>query len=179
MIYPGQSRPVNLVLQINDAEASIIAFALRCRTIGHPDNLEAGVNILTVEAELETRSTLEPHKLTFLNPSKAVSYAILKPPNSTGSPEQKHQPLPIMLSLHGAGVDVDSSEMRHSLDEVPDLRAWTLFPQGGSLWSADDWRMHQAPIFCNCVSADLFFKTPGALQKSNQLSMPFLPGSAP
>ncbi|KAL9620276.1 MAG: hypothetical protein Q9160_005175 [Pyrenula sp. 1 TL-2023] len=172
-VYPGQSRPVNLVLQIASAEDSNIAFALRWRTTEHPGNPETGFKILTVRAELETRSIFEPHKFTFLNASKAVSYAILRPPNITESLEQKREPLPIMLNLHGAGVDVDSLQMRHSLDEVPDLKAWALFPQAGSYWSADDFRMHRASFCFDCISTDFVSKTPGALQKSGRLSMLF------
>lgn len=48
--------------------------------------------------------------------------------------------LPILLNLHGAGLEADSQRVRHMLDTVPDLRAWVLFPSGVTPWSADDWR---------------------------------------
>ncbi|KAA6409819.1 MAG: hypothetical protein FRX48_06431 [Lasallia pustulata] len=47
--------------------------------------------------------------------------------------------LPILLNLHGAGLEADSQRVRHMLDTVPDLRAWVLFPSGVTPWSADDW----------------------------------------
>jgi len=53
------------------------------------------------------------------------------------APERR---LPILLNLHGAGLEADSYQVRHMLDSVPDLHAWVLFPTGGTPWSADDWR---------------------------------------
>lgn len=50
------------------------------------------------------------------------------------------QSLPILLNLHGAGLEADSHQVRHMLDPVPDLHAWVLYPTGGNPWSADDWR---------------------------------------
>lgn len=82
----------------------------------------------------------DPHKITYLHPSGVVSYAILRPPSKhaihTCEPDAK---LPILLALHGAGLEADSEEMRHVLDPVPDLCAWVLFPSGVTPWSSDDW----------------------------------------
>jgi predicted esterase len=44
-----------------------------------------------------------------------------------------------MLMLHGAGLEADSDMVRHSLDSLPDLCAWVLFPTGVTPWSGDDW----------------------------------------
>lgn len=76
--------------------------------------------------------------MTFLHPSGVVSYAILTPPSDIG---KRHGPVafPVLLNLHGAGLEADSHQVRHMLDSVPNLHAWKLFPTGMSPWSGDDW----------------------------------------
>jgi len=82
----------------------------------------------------------EPHKITYLHPGGIVSYAILRPPSKKAIDQcGTAAKLPILLALHGAGLEADSEEMRHVLDPVPDLCAWTLFPSGVTSWSGDDW----------------------------------------
>jgi hypothetical protein len=83
----------------------------------------------------------DPFKMTFLHPSGIISYAILKSPVA---PENSYllydNRLPVLLNLHGAGLEADSDQVRHQLDSVESLPAWTLFPTGGTPWSGDDWR---------------------------------------
>ena len=70
-----------------------------------------------------------------------VSYAILRPPSPNAvSRLNSSDRLPVLMNLHGAGLEADSDQVRHSLDVLPDLGAWTLFPTGVTPWSADDWR---------------------------------------
>ena len=85
-----------------------------------------------------TRGLHEPRKVTFLHPAGVVSYAILRAPspNAHCAPNTS---APVMLALHGAGLEAESNRVRHALDPVPDLCAWVLFPTGGSPWSGDDW----------------------------------------
>ena len=96
---------------------------------------------VVVTSQLTSRKMHEPQRLTFVGAGGAVSYAILRPP-----PSQSHsngvfmRSLPVLVNLHGAGVDADSEEVRHQLDAVPDLPAWVIFPTGGSDWCGDDWR---------------------------------------
>ena len=89
---------------------------------------------------LTIRDVHEPHKLTFLHPVRIVSYAIIRAPskNAIGTLDTG-QKLPVLLNLHGAGLESDSDQVRHMLDRVPDLRAFVLFPSGVTPWSGDDW----------------------------------------
>ena len=87
------------------------------------------------------RHSHSPHKITLLHPGGIVSYAILKAPSKKAIsrlPSQKR--LPILLNLHGAGLEADSHQVRHMLDSVSDLPSWTVFPSGVTPWSGDDWR---------------------------------------
>ena len=86
------------------------------------------------------RTVDSPHKFTYLHPSGIVSYAILRPPSTKAICEVTELKLPILLNLHGAGLEAGSDQVRHTLDPVPDLHAWVLFPTGVTPWSGDDWR---------------------------------------
>jgi len=46
---------------------------------------------------------------------------------------------PVLLQFHGAGVEADNGIVAHSLDPLPDLCAWVLYPTGVTPWSSDDW----------------------------------------
>lgn len=50
------------------------------------------------------------------------------------------RPFPLLLQLHGAGVEAESDQVAHALDPVLNLCAWVLFPTGVTSWSSDDWR---------------------------------------
>lgn len=139
LVYPGQSRPVGLVLQLKEANVSTVVMIVKWKSLG-ARKVRSSTESLIVEVELKAGFIREPHKVTFLNRGGSVSYAILRPPAYLQSPLEKPETMPVMLNLHGAGVDVESAQLRHSLDEVPDLEVWVLFPQGGSLWSGDDFR---------------------------------------
>ncbi|QIX01796.1 hypothetical protein AMS68_007313 [Peltaster fructicola] len=78
----------------------------------------------------------EPHVITYLHPGGIVSYAILRPPTGKCSGNES---LPVLLALHGAGVEADSDQAKHALDGVVDVCAWTLTPSGVTPWSGDDW----------------------------------------
>ena len=79
-----------------------------------------------------------PHRITFLHPSGCVSYAIIRPPSRKSyGKDIRPERLPVMLCLHGAGLEINDPEARSMLDlELP---AWTLLPSGLTPWSGDDW----------------------------------------
>ena len=81
-----------------------------------------------------------PHRITFLHPSGCVSYAIVRPPSlKSHGKDPRPERLPVMLCLHGAGLDVNDPEARSMLDLASKLPAWTLLPSGLTPWSGDDW----------------------------------------
>lgn len=83
----------------------------------------------------------DPHRMTFLHPGGIVSYAILRAPSGKvcSSVHSGHH-LPILLNLHGAGLEAESHQVRHMLDAMPDIHAWVIYPTGVTSWSSDDWR---------------------------------------
>ena len=134
-VEPGQTRPI----------------AFRISTFaGVPDRLYLQVNAILENGEpthqefkvsLRRRSIADPHKVTHLHPGGFVSYAILRAPSLKGAERSCKKLAPILLQLHGAGVEADSRIVAHSLDPLPDLCAFVLFPTGVTPWCGDDWHV--------------------------------------
>ncbi|KAF2156221.1 hypothetical protein K461DRAFT_221723 [Myriangium duriaei CBS 260.36] len=101
-------------------------------------------NIKTPVVLLKVRSEDEPFKLTYQQSTGTVGYTMLKLPSlRAGDGCHTYRPrLPIMLLLHGAGVEADNAEHTHSLDDAGQLCSFVLFPTGGSPWSGDDWHQY-------------------------------------
>ncbi|ERF77070.1 hypothetical protein EPUS_06288 [Endocarpon pusillum Z07020] len=131
---PGQSRPVGLYFSacsVDVVQGIRIAFVYKMTS----HQFEQATPFL--QLNFCQRLIQSPHKFTFLHPSGTVSYAILRPPSSNVIKPR----LPILMNLHGAGLESDSHQVRHMLDAVPELDAWVLFPTGMSPWSGDDWHV--------------------------------------
>lgn len=136
-LLTGQSRP--LAFHISARGPLPVSVALEVTYI--LCNLPESLLYITVDHAFARRDWHSPHKYTFLHPSGIVSYAILRAPSSKVTSEAGHnQYLPILVNLHGAGLEADSHQVRHTLDAVPDLPSWVLFSTGVTPWSADDWR---------------------------------------
>ncbi|CAO3566462.1 unnamed protein product [Mortierella alpina] len=88
----------------------------------------------------------EPYKYTFLDADGTVQYAAAIPPSHpTSNPTDS---APVLVSLHGAGVEVDQSPFWLS-EYTQRKRTWIVLPTGRSPWGYD-W--HGASIK-NVVSA--------------------------
>ncbi|EMC96159.1 hypothetical protein BAUCODRAFT_33501 [Baudoinia panamericana UAMH 10762] len=137
-LLPGQTRPV--------------AFRMGCvpdrpmvpLEINYEYTIEGSTRI--EKGFVRTRPPLKdihaPHKITYMHPAGMVSYAILRPPSPNAKcPHGTNGTAPVLLALHGAGLEADSELVRHALDEVSDLCAWLLFPTGVTPWSGDDWHI--------------------------------------
>ncbi|KAK6399035.1 hypothetical protein LTR65_000593 [Meristemomyces frigidus] len=137
-LIPGQTRPIAFRLTCVPPAAKVgpIRIMVKYRMDGDDRDWQA-----YIDARPSTRALNEPQKLTYMHPGGMVSYAVLRPPSPHAhcndiSPDAS---LPILLALHGAGLEADSDMVRHSLDPLPDLCAWALFPTGVTPWSGDDW----------------------------------------
>lgn len=131
-LAPGQSRPLKVLLDFEVGSGDTINFQLRY-TPQDSSSLQMDCKI-----HLNHANITEPHKVTFLHPSGAVSYAILRPPSNQHVPENSKS-LPVLVALHGAGVEADSPLVKTAFEAVPDLSGWILSPSGMSTWSGDDW----------------------------------------
>lgn len=136
-LAPGQTRPLAFEISMLDPMAELLSLRFKY-IVGH-DRVERLTSVISFR--LSRRSIIEPHKLTFLHNSGIVSYAILRAPSNITCLHTCPKELPILLNLHGAGLEADSDQVRHSLDILPGLCSWVLFPTGVTPWSGDDWRM--------------------------------------
>ena len=119
-----------------EARFFLVRFAHRSIGIDEKDPI-----FIHVASRMLSRSIWHPHKITFLHPAGVVSYAILQCPSkrvvSTSDPRDK---FPVLLNLHGAGLEANDDGVKKSFARIHDwVPAWTLFPTGGSPWSGDDW----------------------------------------
>ena len=139
VLAPGQTYSLAFRIDVEDLlDCSMRAeFALTYGLADQPQSLVRS----TFSHHFSERHIYDPHKFTFLHPSGNVSYAILRAPSQKACLNVDHsRGLPVFLGLHGAGIDADSEQVRHTLDPLPDLPSWVLFPSGVTPWSADDWR---------------------------------------
>lgn len=134
IIVAGQTKPVAFNITLPSQNASSVAYNITYKIVDSSQH-----SSLEVTQDLKHVSTYAPQKITFPHPGGMVSYAMLRPPakNATCRPDQTK--LPVLLSLHGAGLEADSPMVTGALDTVADLCAWIVFPTGVTPWSGDDW----------------------------------------
>ena len=142
-IVPGQTRLMSFEMRLRQnasCESVTLAISYDVARLETQTQICMAQNVIHVRASLKRRRIEDSQKITFRGPGGVVSYAILRPPSSeTLNEATDSTKLPVLLALHGAGLDADSQASRHSLDAARDLPVWTLFPTGGTLWSGDDW----------------------------------------
>lgn len=114
--------------------ASSIAYDITYKTVNGTQS-----TTLQVFQQLNHVPIHRPHKITFVHPGGMASYAMLRPPAKNASCDSRQTKLPVLLALHGAGLEADSPMVTGALDPVDDLCAWVLFPTGVTPWSGDDW----------------------------------------
>ena len=117
-LAPGQTRPLSFCLSAQNDPPISLSLKVTYIESDSPDCLLGSV----LSTAFSTHDRHSPHKITFLHPSGIVSYAILRAPSKKaicGLSSKKR--LPILLNLHGAGLEADSHEVCHMLDSVPDL----------------------------------------------------------
>ena len=134
-VAPGQTRSLNFKLWRKSNSST-----LRCLVKYGMDTTSMICLSELVSYRLAHLTVHSPHKMTFTRQKNAVSYAILRPPSERASKTRRDELWPIMINLHGAGVEADSEQIRTMFDSVPDLRCWLLSPSGMTPWSGDDWR---------------------------------------
>ncbi|KAK6528694.1 hypothetical protein TWF694_003937 [Orbilia ellipsospora] len=133
-ISPGQTRPIKMRF---DTKRSLQSFEA---TLSYSLNRNAKFESLFTIPLNTIEGTHKPHKYTYIHPSGIVSYGVLRPP-SLGSHCKRLGHLPILVSLHGAGVEASSDFSKRTFDDRPDLCAWLLIPSGVTTWAGDDWHI--------------------------------------
>lgn len=134
-IAPGQSRPITFELSCHSRCSNSIIIGMEYRK-----KRETETTILSSGPQsLKERAIVEPHKITYLHPGGITSYAVLRPPSRNATCRTDAGNPPILLQMHGAGLEADDPMVAHALDPLPDLCAFVVFPTGVTPWSGDDW----------------------------------------
>lgn len=138
-LFPHQTRP--LIFNISFDAPIKLEFSAEILYKAYAEKGEV-LGLLPFQVKLTERSLLETHKITFLHPAGIVSYAILQPPPliSICGVRKGRKPMPVMVALHGAGLEADTPQVREMLDAAYNVCSWKLFPAGVTPWSGDDWR---------------------------------------
>lgn len=140
LIAPYQARPLIFNITLGIPLDLVFHIDASYKIHGKNDNMLA---VRAFQVKITTNSYQETQKVTFLHPAKIVSYFILRPPPpfpicSIGNASRD---LPVMVGLHGAGLEADDAQVRKMLDAAYNVCSWKLFPTGVTRWSGDDWRM--------------------------------------
>lgn len=136
-LRPGQHRPLKFALPKTAVGPQV------CIKILYRHRMANG-KVHTKEKCTDVKHTLSiyrPHTFTYLHHSGIASYGIIRPPSSNARCVTEG-PIPILLVLHGSGVDVRTHTTRSSYDAEPDLCAWVVMPSGVTPWTGDDWRKY-------------------------------------
>jgi hypothetical protein len=136
ILVAGQTRPVAFNISLPTRNVSAVHFVITYKTVNADDQISR----LEVSQNLTRQSMYDPHKITYLHPGGMVSYAMLRSPAKNATCPSGGKALPVLLALHGAGLEADNGIVAHALDPVQDLCAWAIFPTGVTSWSGDDWR---------------------------------------
>jgi predicted esterase len=142
IIAPGQSRPV--AFRVACVPGTFSSEIMEFEITHHVSSREEEeLPFLVPVVPKPVRSRHNPQKFTYLHPGGMVSYAVLRPPSPSAlaSCNATNGKLPVLLALHGAGLEADDDLVRHALDPLADVCAWVLFPTGVTPWSGDDWHI--------------------------------------
>ncbi|KMU73965.1 hypothetical protein CISG_03943 [Coccidioides immitis RMSCC 3703] len=108
-----QSRPLAFKIKFPGRIPAQITFE-----IGYETGPDRRQRVTAVTINFEHLPISEPQKFTFLHPSGIVSYAILRPPVTSSCHAGEKKDFPVILGLHGSGVEADSDVGRHMLDDT-------------------------------------------------------------
>jgi hypothetical protein len=141
-IYPGQIRPIPIRLhQSSDVQAhdgSSLQITFHLEYLGRRHLLHWTYDLKHIPSNPST-----PFTITFASPLDSsseghepslISYAAVVPPNMSLSPNDSEPP--VLLGLHGAGVDVENPFWAKAIPAVPGM--WAVLPTGKNEWG-EDW----------------------------------------
>lgn len=145
-IVGGQTRPVAIrVRQSKPLLSSTTHFDICFRT------KDGGSRRLHWRVKLRHRTLNQPFMMSFASAMTtqglpaAISYAVVVPPptapaeNDIGpsySPSMRSQAPPVLLGLHGAGVDIRDPAWASAMPNCADM--WAVLPTGRTEWG-EDW----------------------------------------
>ncbi|KAG2207488.1 hypothetical protein INT47_004236 [Mucor saturninus] len=134
-IIPGQIRPIGFQFQKEWGSlpaVEILKYWVRISLVVDDRDEMTEQNEFVIRASCSKITHVDwiksVFKFTFLDYDNTVQYAMAKRPDILTSNPKK----PIIIALHGAGVEADSSFWTKSIPTQPS--SWILFPTGRTPW---------------------------------------------
>ncbi|KAJ3120897.1 hypothetical protein HK098_004132 [Nowakowskiella sp. JEL0407] len=156
-LAPGQMYPVPLEfpveegVNIQDVELDGLKIVFRGMKLDTRERFD----VEYFPKKFKRRVWGDGYKITFLDYDGSVQYAMAKPPKSKCS-YSKYDRCPIILALHGSGVEADSDFWLEAYNRHD--QAWILYPTGRTTWGFD-WH---GPSYMNIQEAlDALSELPG------------------
>lgn len=152
VVFPGQSRPVRFYLRNPHRYEHFKAKSPLCFEVVYKhQGLEGDTRRVQACHEVkEMEDIFLPHTFTYPHSSGIISHGVIRTPKPkvySKIPDNEEESWergpwsPILLSLHGSGVDVRKEEFRNVYQEkLSNLYAWIVMPSGVTHWAGDDWR---------------------------------------
>ena len=128
-LVPGQTRPIAFEIRSDLSCPVSVSFDIQYKAVGDSGPSE---HVSVTHTVIKRKSIYEPHKITYLHPGGMVSKSVIQ------APVGRAATAPILLQLHGSGVDPEWPSVAESLASL-NLRAWSVFPSGVTPWTGDDW----------------------------------------
>jgi hypothetical protein len=135
-VAPGQTRPLPFRITLVDPNARMSSLDIHFQT--NPQ--QTPPQRISFVVHFQHTSLHSPQKVTHPHPSGIVSYAIIRPLSEKAACRTDASNAPVLLLLHGAGVEAENPIVRAAFDSLPDICAWVVCPSGVTTWSSDDWR---------------------------------------
>lgn len=145
-IWGGQTRPLALHLRQDrrvPTNRTVIQIVISIKVEDRKIKLPCDLKL-----QHHSPAHCKPFMITFASPSEPragqspalVSFAMVVPPKSsrtrTPSDKQVRRAPPVMLALHGAGVDIRNPFWWDAIPDRP--HGWAVLPQGKTEWG-EDW----------------------------------------
>lgn len=142
-ISPGQTRVVAAKVDSRQRLPTSVSHLRLAISFSNPSRSEKWTLVHSLPLRHFTRLE-RPFRMTFASPATLdegqpaqIGYAMVIPP--LRSHLQNHsvdaRTIPVILSLHGAGVDVESDEC---VNAIPSIGGWAVLPTGKNEWG-EDW----------------------------------------
>ncbi|OCF74661.1 hypothetical protein I204_05041 [Kwoniella mangroviensis CBS 8886] len=149
-VTPGQTRPVSIKLKQRRSLPSYLqSIKIKFRVKVGSEEKDYIWHPRFKHFHLKDNDQIPPFRITFSSSSSttfstsvipaSISHAMIVPPpnpNSFPKPAATDQLRPVLLVLHGAGVDITESMMPQAVPSIPDH--WVVLPTGRNEWG-EDW----------------------------------------
>ncbi|KAG0312763.1 hypothetical protein BGZ99_009275 [Dissophora globulifera] len=137
-LFPSTHRPIAILLERIGDSIDTLEFSLEfeLETTSSDANVAENRRALleTDLISIDRRTWGEPYKYTFLDVDGTVHYAAAIPPSDPSS--QPADSAPVLVALHGAGVEVAQSPFWLSEYQQRE-RTWIVLPTGRTPWGYD------------------------------------------